>query len=343
MKMFLSDNNSGVHQQVLTAMVNANKEHDFPYGNDHWSQLIKEEFCKLFGQSVDVYFVATGTAANVIGISSALRSFEGVICAETAHINEDECGAFEKFTGAKILTVPHKEGKVKIEDMKKYLPSIGFIHQNQPRVISISQTTEFGTLYTLDEIKAIADFAHDHNMYLHVDGARIANAAVALNKTFKEMITDTGVDLLSFGGTKNGMMFGEAIIVLNPSLGEPLKYIRKQGMNLISKMRYIAAGYLGYLKGGLWHDNAKNANEMAFLLAKEVEDIEEVELVQKVESNIIFAKLPLKWINALKDTYGFYVIDESEQLVRWVTSFDTKRKEILKFADAIRQCKALES
>lgn len=340
MKMFLSDNNSGVHQQVLSAMIEANNEHDFPYGNDQWSQLIEKEFCKLFDQKVEVYFVATGTGANVIGMSSGLRSFEGVICAESAHIHEDECGAFEKFTGAKILTVPHTEGKVKIEDMKKYLPSVGFIHQNQPRMISISQTTEFGTVYTPDEIKAIADFAHDHNMYLHVDGARIANAAVALDKSFKEMITDTGVDLLSFGGTKNGMMFGEAIIVLNPNLAEPLKYLRKQGMNLISKMRYVAAGYLGYLKEELWKENATNANKMARLLADEVKGIKEVTLIQDVESNIIFAKLPMPWINALKDEYGFYVINESQQLVRWVTSFDTKREEILAFANAIRACKA---
>ena len=223
MKMFLSDNNSGVHTKILEAVYNCNKDHEPSYGNDRYTERATELIKEAFEKDVDVYFVTTGTAANILGLSGLLMPFEGVICADTAHINVHECGALERFGGTKILYVPNRDGKLCISDIEKFLQGKGDEHQVQPRVISISQLTELGTIYTIEEIKELADFAHANGMLLHVDGARIANAVIALDSSFKEMITDTGVDLLSFGGTKNGMMMGEAIISFNKDLSKNFK------------------------------------------------------------------------------------------------------------------------
>lgn len=337
MRMFKSDNNSGVHPKILESIISANTGHDNPYGYDKYSVEAKKKIRELFEKEVDIYFVTTGTAANIIGLSCLLEPFEAVVCTDTAHINTDEGGSFERISGSKILYTEGKDGKLEIEDIKPFLTVKGDEHRVQPRIISISQTTETGTLYTVEEIKALADFAHDNHMLLHIDGARIANAVVALNTSFKEMITDTGVDLLSFGGTKNGMMVGEAIISFNNDLTKDLKYYRKQGMQLLSKMRFISAQFIGYLEGELWRENAQNANSMGQYLANELSKLKGVMVKEGLMTNMIFANMDKKIIDELQEKFGFYTIDEDTNLVRLVTSFDTTKEDIDRFIEAIKE------
>lgn len=336
MKMFMSDNNSGVHPEIMKAIMEINKGHDYSYGNDSTTKEATERISELFGKEVDVYFVTSGTAANVIGLSGLLKTYEAVVCADTAHINTDECGAFERFSNSKIIYIPNKEGKIDKEGVSKVLYSLGDEHQSQPKVISISQTTETGALYTVEEIKELADFAHANNMLLHVDGARIANAVVALNTTFKEMITDTGVDLLSFGGTKNGMMIGEAIVSLSKDLSKAFKFHRKQGMQLLSKMRFVSVQFIAYLKDELWRKNALNANNMGQYFAEKLSQFPEIKLKDELKTNMIFAYMDKKLIKTLQEKFDFYVIDEETGLIRLVTSFDTTKEEIDRFIDAIK-------
>jgi len=339
--MFMSDNNSGVHPKIMEAMINKNNEHDYAYGNDSTTKEAIEKISDLLGKDVDVYFVSTGTAANVIGLSGLLMPYEAVVCSDTAHINVDECGALEKISGSKILSIPNKDGKIDKEGVKGFLYSLGDEHQSQPKVISISQTTETGTLYSLEEIKELADFAHTNNMLLHVDGARIANAVVALNTTFKEMITDTGVDLLSFGGTKNGMMIGEAIVSLNKELSKAFKFYRKQNMQLLSKMRFVSAQFIAYLENNLWKENAYNANNMGKYFAKELTQIPDIRLKNDPQTNMIFAYMGKDLVQVLQEQFKFYVMDEDTGLIRLVTSFDTNKEDIDKFIRLIKQTKKI--
>jgi len=337
MKMFGSDNDSGVHGKILEAICNCNIEHANPYGNDSYTENVITKFKEVFGEQANVFFVPNGTGANVIGLSSILKSFEGVVCAENAHINVDECGAFEKFTGSKLLQIPLWNEKIRIEDIQKTLSIVGNEHKVQPKVISISQVSESGTVYTIDEIRKIANYAHQNELLLHIDGSRISNAAVALNVSFKEMITDTGVDLLSFGGTKNGMMYGEAIVSLNAESSKNLKYLRKQGMQLISKMRYISAQFLAFFENDLWAKNAKQANDMAKLLYNAVRGIDGVKVISSVDANIIMATIPKEWIEPLQKKTFFYLLDEKINLVRWVMSYDTTEREVNNFINEIKQ------
>ncbi|HLR20539.1 MAG TPA: low specificity L-threonine aldolase [Tissierellaceae bacterium] len=337
MKMFKSDNNSGIHPKVLEAIINANNGHNSAYEDDGYSIEAKKIISELFGRDVDVYFVTSGTASNVIGLSGVLKPFESVVCPDTAHINVDECGAFELFTGSKILYIPNRDGKIVKKDIEPLLDSIGDEHRSQPKVISISQTTELGTLYTVEEIEGLADFAHENNMLLHVDGARIANAVVALDTSFKEMITDTGVDLLSFGGTKNGMMIGEAIISLDKDLSKQFKFRRKQGMQLLSKMRFISAQYLAYLSNDLWKENARNANNMGQYLKKELSKIEGIEVNKDLITNMVFASMDERLIGNLEEEFDFYVTNKEKNEVRFVMSFDITKKDIDKFINFIKE------
>ncbi|CAK7078131.1 low specificity L-threonine aldolase [Tissierella sp.] len=341
MKMFMSDNNSGVHPKVMEAMLNVNSGHDYSYGNDNTTKEAINKIKEQLGADVDVYFVTTGTAANVIGLSGLLMPYEAVVCANTAHINVDECGALEKFSGAKILQIPTENGKICREGVKSFLHSLGDEHQSQPRIISISQTTETGTLYSVEEIKKLAEFAHENNMLLHIDSARIANAVVALNTTFKEMITDTGVDLLSFGGTKNGMMIGEAIVSLNKDLSKAFKFYRKQGMQLLSKMRFVSAQFVAYLSDDLWRENALNANNMGKYFASSLSGISGITLKSEPETNMIFAYMERDLIKSLQEKFDFYVIDEETNLVRLVTSFDTNKEDIDKFIKFAKEIKGI--
>ena len=265
---FASDNNSGVHPAIIKVLSDANNGHAIAYGDDPWTEKAKAKFKEIFGAQASIYFVFLGTAANVLSLKAITDSYHAIICADTAHINVDECGAPEKFTGCKLISVPSSVGKITVTAVVKHLHGFEFEHHTQPKVISITQATELGTLYTLEEIKALADLAHQYGMYLHVDGARIANAAVSLGVSFKEMITDTGVDILSFGGTKNGLMYGEAIVFLKEGLDNNFKYFRKQAMQLSSKMRYISAQFMAYLDQDLWKQSASHANRMAALLQK---------------------------------------------------------------------------
>jgi len=334
---FASDNNSGVHPNVLKAIEKVNHGHTIAYGDDIYTRAATEKVKNLFGGDVEVFFVFTGTAANVLGLEASTNSYHSIICAETSHIQQDECGAPEKFTGAKLLPVTTTDGKLTPELVSKHLYGFGFEHHSQPKVISITQASEMGTVYSTGEIKALAELAHKNNMYLHVDGARIFNAAASLGIAFKEMLTDTGVDILSFGGTKNGMMYGEAVVFFRMELAQNFKYIRKQGMQLASKMRFIAAQYDAMLSNDLWLKNASHANGMAQILAKEVEKIPSVKITQKVQINGVFAIIPSEIIPMLQKEYFFYEWDEHTSEVRWMTSWGTTEEDIQGFVSLLKK------
>jgi len=332
---FASDNNAGVHPRILAALNSVNEGHVIAYGDDPYTVNARAELRKVFGPDSEVFFVFIGTAANVLGLSTLTQPYNAVICPETAHIHVDECGAPEKFTGCKLLTCDTPDGKLTKDHIASKMHGIGFEHHVQPRVVSITQATELGTVYTIDEIGQLADYAHEHGMLLHMDGARISNAAVALDCEFYEMTGGSGVDVLSFGGTKNGMMYGEAIVFFNRSLCEDFKYRRKQGMQLASKMRYIAAQFSAFLEDDLWKDNAGHANRMAQKLYAAVRDIPGVEVTRRVESNAVFARIPSEIITKLQDEFFFYVWDEDQSEVRWMCSFDTTEEDIDSFASLL--------
>jgi threonine aldolase len=334
---FASDNNSGVHPDILEAISRANSGHCIAYGDDPHTRAAEDMFKAIFGNEIAVFFVYNGTAANVLGLKSAIRSFNSVICAETAHINVDECAAPEKFCGGKLLSVPTDDGKLRTADIQKHLHGFGFEHHAQPRVISITQPTELGTLYTPAEISAIVDLARTYDLIVHMDGARIANAAVALDMDFKACTRDLGIDILSFGGTKNGMMFGEAVVFFNPELAHQFKYIRKQGMQLNSKMRYVSAQFEAYLTNGIWKNNARHANEMAALLKRGIDEIPAIQITQRVETNGIFAIIPGDCIQDLQKEFFFYVWNEAASEVRWMTSFDTQIADIEAFVTLLKE------
>ncbi|MEN8156618.1 MAG: low specificity L-threonine aldolase [Bacteroidota bacterium] len=333
---FASDNNSGVHPTVLEAMTAVNGGHVVAYGDDPYTERATARMKELFGGRCEVFFVFTGTAANVLGLSAVTQSHHAVITPETSHIHVDECGAPEKFTGCKLLTVNTPDGKLTVDMIRSQMQGIGFEHHVQPRVISITQSTEMGTLYSIEEIRAITSWAHDHQMVVHMDGARISNAAVSLDLSFYEMTGGAGVDLLSFGGTKNGMMYGEAVLFFDPELARDFKYRRKQGMQLSSKMRYMAAQFNAYLEDDLWKSNAMHANRMARLLYEAIRDIPGVNVTQKVESNGVFATIPREIISPLQQEYFFYVWDEERSEVRWMCSFDTMQEDIDGFSTLLR-------
>lgn len=335
-KHFASDNFAGVHPDILKAIVSANSGHCKAYGADKYTDVAIKKFYDHFGDRIDVYFVFGGTAANVLGLKMITESYHGIICAESAHINVDECGAPEKFTGCKLFSLPSPEGKITVDQVSQYLPACGVEHHNQPKVISITQATELGTVYTPEEIETLAGYAHQHDMLLHVDGARLANAAAALDVHLSDISTDVGVDVLSFGGAKNGLMVGEAVIFFKRSLSKNFKYLRKQGMQLFAKMRFISAQFDAYLSNDLWLKNARHANEMAQLLASELEKIPELTITQKVQANAVFAIFPKTIIPVVQEKCYFYVWNERTSEVRLMTSFDTTKKEIKNLVTAIK-------
>ncbi len=249
----------------------------------------------------------------------------------------DECGAPEKFTGCKLLPVPTADGKLRPEDLEPYLHMRGFEHHVQPAVISISQPTEMGTVYTVDELKALAKFAKENGFLLHMDGARLANAAAYLDLPFRAFTVDVGVDVLSFGGTKNGMMFGEAVLIFNEKFQADFKYIRKQGMQLHSKMRYIAAQFNAYLQDDLWLQNARQANAMARFLAEQLKSLPAIRLTQKVQTNAVFARVPHGLIEPLQKEYFFYIWNALQNEVRWMTAFDTTEEDVLRFVQTVER------
>ena len=334
---FGSDNHSGVSPEVIEAIAKANTEHALAYGDDEYTQRLEALVKATFGEQARIYLVFNGTGANVLSIDAMCRSHEAVVCAETAHINVDECGAPQRIVGCRLLTVDTPDGKLTPALVKTRLHGFGFEHHSQPKAISISQPTELGTLYTKEEIKALADLAHSYNMYLHIDGARLANAAVALGCSFREMTTDLGVDALSFGGTKNGLLMGESCVLLNPALDVDMKYRRKQMTQLASKMRFMAAQMICYLESGIWRRNAEHSNAMAQLLRSEVEKVEGVKIMYPVQVNSVFAQLPTAVWHRLQERYFFYDWDEAADVVRWMCSFDTTEEDIHSFVNALKE------
>jgi threonine aldolase len=334
---FASDNNAGIHPEILKAISAVNNGHTIAYGDDKYTEQAVQKIKEFFGENIDVYFVFIGTAANVLGLTSLTKSYNSIICAETSHIHQDECGAPEKYSGCKVLTVPTTGGKITVEGIENHLYGFDFEHHSQPKVISITQATELGTVYTPDEISDITEYAHHHGLLVHMDGARISNAVASLGVNFRDITTDAGIDVLSFGGTKNGMMYGEAIIFSNNEFSKDFKYIRKQGMQLASKMRFIAVQFISYLTNDLWLENASHANNMAKLLAHEVEQIPEIKITQKVETNGVFAVIPKEYIPVLQKESFFYVWDEKKSEVRWMTSFDTTEEDVRSFVNILRK------
>ena len=320
----------------MKAIADANTDHALAYGDDEWCARTEALFRDCFGPQAKVYFVFNGTGANVLSIDAMCRSHEAVVCAETAHINVDECGAPQRVVGCRLLTVDTPDGKLTPELVKTRLHGFGFEHHSQPRAISITQSTELGTLYTLGEIRALADLAHSYNMFLHMDGARLANAAVSLNCSFKEMTTDLGVDCLSFGGTKNGLLMGESCVILNPTLDIDMKYRRQQMTQLCSKMRFMAAQFEAYLTTDLWRRNAEHSNAMAQLLYREVCALG-VKVMYPVQVNSVFVQLPTDIWHALQKEYFFYDWDEASNVVRWMCSFDTTEDDIRNFVAALKR------
>jgi threonine aldolase len=320
---FASDNNAGVHPEILEEIRSVNKGHVIGYGDDPYTEEARDLFCQHLGADTETFFVFTGTAANVLGITAVTRSWNSVIAAFTAHVEQDECGAPEKFSGCKVLTVDTPDGKINPEMLRKHMHGFDFEHHSQPKVVSITQATEMGTVYSPEEISELADYAHKRDMLIHMDGARIANAAVYLDLPFKAFTTEAGVDILSFGGTKNGMMFGEAVCFLTPGLSDNFKYIRKQGMQLASKMRFISAQYIAYFRKELWKKLAMHSNSMAQLLFSKVKDLEGIKITQPVQANGVFVILPDEIAKILQERYFFYPWDDNMSEYRWMTSWDT--------------------
>ena len=334
---FGSDNFSGVLPEIFQALEEASYGHQHSYGEDEYSAKAIQDFKNIFGEDIEVFFVYNGTGANVLGLSAFLRPYQAVICAETAHINVDECGAIEKQSGSKLLTVPTFDGKLTIGLIENHMHGFGDPHHAQPKVISLTECTELGTVYTPEELKAICDYAHAHGMVVHMDGARLSNAVAYLGCSPRALTTDAGIDVLSFGGTKNGMMFGEAVVFFNTSTIAEVPFIRKQAMQLHSKTRFIAAQFSTVLKHGLWLKAAAHANRMAQMLANEAENIPGVRITQEVQGNEIFAIIPRDKIKTLQEKCFFYVWDENASEVRWVCSFDTTESDIIEFVNILRQ------
>jgi threonine aldolase len=337
-KSFGSDNHSGVHPEVIRAMADANSGDAPPYGDDEWTRRAVEGLTATFGARAAM-FVFNGTAANVLGLSLLLGQYEAVICAESSHLNVDECGAPERVLGNKLLTVPTPDGKLTPELVRSRLTGRGDVHRAQPRVVQIAQVTELGTCYTLDEIRRLGDLCRTEGLYLLMDGARLANAAAHLGCELADLAV--GVDVLSFGGTKNGAVAAEAVIVMREQLAAHGPFHRKQQMQLGSKMRFTAAQFTALLNDKLWLRGAQRANGMAARLASGVADIPGVSIRYPVESNAVFAALSTERIAALQREWSFHTWIESENVVRWMTSFDTTEDDVDLFLDAIRATGAM--
>ena len=335
-RSFASDNNSGVHPKVMEALARANHGgHVLAYGDDPHTASATRRLKRVFGEDAETFFVFNGTAANVLSLKAMTQPYHAVLCAQGAHIDADECGAPERFTGCKLLPIPTPDGKLTPELVAPHVKGVGVQHHVQPRVVSITNSTEVGTVYSPAETRALADFAHARGMRLHVDGARIANAAASLGTGLRELTRDAGVDALSFGGAKNGLMYGEAVVLFDPALAEGFLFHRKQAMQLASKMRFVAAQFDALLEDDLWLRSARHANAMARLLAEEAAKVPGVELSRMPQANAVFARLPPERIAPLQAEFPFYVWDETRHEVRWVASFDTTEEDVRAFVGAL--------
>ena len=336
-RSFASDNNAMVHPEVLEAMARVNQGLVVGYGSDSYTEAAIRKFREHFGEHVEVFFVFNGTAANSLSLNALTRPYHAVLCSEMSHIYTDECGAPEKLTGCKLIPLAAPMGKLTVETLTSAHHGIGDQHHVQPKVISITQTTEMGTLYSRAEVEAISRFARDREMFLHMDGARISNAAAAQGLTLSAATRDLGVDVLSFGGTKNGLMGAEAVVFFRPELARDFLYLRKQGMQLASKMRFLAAQMEALLTNDLWQRNADHANRMAKILESEIGKIAHTKIVYPVQANGVFVQIPQQAIKKIQERYFFYPWIEEEAVVRWMCSFDTTEEDIRQFASFVAE------
>ncbi|GII97171.1 threonine aldolase family protein [Sinosporangium siamense] len=332
---FASDNHAGVHPLIMAALAEANTGRAPAYGADGWTAAFNERVKAQFGPTAEGFPVFNGAGANLVGLASTLGRYDAVICPATAHIATHETGAAERLLGVKLLTAHTPQGKLTPADITAHLGGLGSHLEPQPKVVSISQITELGTCYTPEEIAALASTAHAHGLLLHMDGARLANAAAHLGTGLRAFTTDAGVDILSFGGTKNGALGAEAVIVLRPDLTSSLPYLRRQSLQLASKMRFVSAQLTALLTDNLWHTNAAHSNAMANRLAAGVSGLPGLSIVYPVESNAVFASLPQAAISALQERFRFHVTDPAGPVVRWMTSFDTTTEDVDQFISAI--------
>jgi threonine aldolase len=335
-RSFASDNSAGVHPEVMDALLAANDGHALAYGEDEHTARLADRFRELFGVPCETLLVWGGTGANLVALGTMLPGAGAVICTESAHINVDEAGAPERVLGTKLLDLPSPNGKLVPEQVEAQAHALGVEHHAQPQAVSITQSTELGTLYTPDEIGELADLAHDLGMTLHMDGARIANATAALGVDVRACTVDAGVDVISFGGTKNGMMYGEAVVYLNRRLAERARFVRKQVTQLPSKMRFVAAQFNALLADDLWLRSATHANDMAARLYDAVADVPGVVLDERPSVNSLFPTLPEAAIEPLREWSPFYDWDPAERQVRWMTSFDTTEEDVDRFAAGVR-------
>ena len=335
-KHFISDNASGVHPEVLEAIARANEGHAIAYGNDDWTERAKEVLRGHFGSRCEILFALTGTGANVLALQSMLQSWQAIVCADSSHLHRDECGAAEKFIGCKVLTAHSRDGKLTPESIEPLLEDSGMVHRAQPRVVTVSQCTEWGTIYKPSELDALAGFCRERNLLLHVDGARLSNAAAALDTSLAALTADCGVDALSVGGTKNGLIGAEAVVFFDRALAQTAGFYRKQAMQLASKMRFVAVQFEALLGGDLWRRNALHANAMSARLAAAIDDVDDLQIVMPVESNAVFARIPQAAVAPLQDYAAFVVWRSKQSVVRWMTSFDTTEDEVDAFARKIR-------
>ena len=334
-KSFGSDNHAGAHQAVVDAVIAANTGDATAYGEDEWTRRATARLRESFQAEGDVFFVFNGSAANILGLSLLLRRHEAVICAESAHIHTDECGAAEQILGTKLLTVPSPDGKITPAGIERHLRGRGDEHHAQPGAVAITQSTELGTCYSLAELRAIGEFCHDNDLELFIDGARLANAAAHLGCSLADLAEHA--DVLSFGGTKNGALGAEAVVVMRPELVADAKYLRKQQLQLASKMRFLSAQFLALLDHDLWRESASHANAMAERLAQGIQKLPGVELTQAVQSDAVFARLDPQHIETLQREWYFYVWDEETSVVRWMTAFDTTESDVDQFVASITQ------
>ncbi|AJT43125.1 threonine aldolase [Psychromicrobium lacuslunae] len=336
---FASDNYSGAHPEVLEALVAANVRQQIAYGEDAYTTRLQERLSAEFGVAAEVYPVFNGTGANVVGLQTLVPRWGSVICAQTAHVNVDEGGAPEKMAGLKLLAIPTEDGKLTPELIDTEAYGWGDEHRAQPSAVTITQSSEVGTLYTAAEVRAIAEHVHSLGMSLHMDGSRVANAAAALNVPLREFTSDAGVDVLSFGGTKNGLVLGEAVVVLNPEASKGSKFIRKTSMQLASKMRFVSAQFLALLEDELWLRSAAHANAMASRMRTALDaaiangQAEGLRFMHPTQVNSLFAQLPKAVTEQLRTKHRFYDWDEAAGVVRWVCSFDTQESDVDLFVE----------
>ncbi|HUA08088.1 MAG TPA: low specificity L-threonine aldolase [Candidatus Acidoferrales bacterium] len=336
-RSFASDNNAPVAPEILQAILDANEGDAVGYGDDPWTARAVERFRAHFGAETDVYFTFNGTGANVVALSCLTRPWEAVLAPASAHLQTDECGAFERFAGSKVIAIPTVDGKLRPADLEPYLLGGHGEHFPQPRAVSISNTTEYGGIYEAQELRELCTFAHAHGLAVHVDGARISNAAAALGTTPRAITKDLGVDVLSFGGTKNGLMGGEAICFFDPELSANVApFVRKQAMQLASKMRYIAAQFEALLADARWLRYASHANSMAQRLLAGVSAIPGVTITRPVRANAVFATMPREAIARVQEQFFFYFFNEALPEVRWMTHWATTESDVDAFVEAVK-------